>query len=68
MKLRDNLLPGYLPCLVLKHQKHYFGSVKETTKQQLRAIFVDEALSPAELETMASKPIALPGSLSPCST
>ena len=31
---------------------HYFGEVPEATKAQLRAVFVDEALSPAELETM----------------
>lgn len=30
---------------------HYFGAASETTKAQLRGIFVDEALSPAELET-----------------
>lgn len=30
---------------------HYFGAASETTKAQLRSIFVDEALSPAELET-----------------
>ncbi|GAX76373.1 hypothetical protein CEUSTIGMA_g3819.t1 [Chlamydomonas eustigma] len=33
---------------------HYFGVVPETTKSQLRAVFVDEALSPAELETMCA--------------
>ena len=30
---------------------HYFGTVKPTTEALLRSIFVDEALSPAELET-----------------
>jgi ATP-dependent 26S proteasome regulatory subunit len=34
--------------------EHYFGSISEGTKAQLRAVFVDEALSPAELETMVS--------------
>lgn len=30
---------------------HYFGTVKPSTEVLLRSIFVDEALSPAELET-----------------
>jgi hypothetical protein len=33
---------------------HYFGAVPESTMEQLRAVFVDEALSPAELETMCA--------------
>lgn len=35
----------------LDMMRHYFGSVKQTTETLLRSIFVDEALSPAELET-----------------
>lgn len=38
----------------LQMMNHYFGTVPETTKAQLRAVFVDEALSPAELETMCA--------------
>ncbi|KAG1664746.1 hypothetical protein FOA52_004754 [Chlamydomonas sp. UWO 241] len=34
--------------------RHYFGEVPEPVKGQLRAVFVDEALSPAELETMCA--------------
>jgi chaperone BCS1 len=35
----------------LQMMSHYFGSVKASTEALLRSIFVDEALSPAELET-----------------
>lgn len=38
----------------LQMMEHYFGKVAEPTKAQLRAVFVDEALSPAELETMCA--------------
>lgn len=34
--------------------KHYFGQVSQAVEDRLRLVFIDEALSPAELETMCA--------------
>lgn len=33
---------------------HYFGAVAPGTEAALREVFIDEALSPAEMETMCA--------------
>mmetsp|Transcript_3473 Transcript_3473/g.7584 ORF Transcript_3473/g.7584 Transcript_3473/m.7584 type:complete len:572 (+) Transcript_3473:248-1963(+) len=38
----------------LQMMRHYFGTVSAKTEEMLRAVFIDEALSPAELETMCA--------------
>lgn len=34
--------------------RHYFGELPNAVEAQLRSVFIDEAMSPAELETLCA--------------